>query len=180
MSGELTVELTVEVARFDRLKNLVGLIGELGPNIGAITDLLGGIDLGAIGPLFGAIRKYAGITSDIHTKAGIIDRVNGALEIARVWVTITPGPTDNDLLAWVDKIVGNPSTLEWIAGLVARFMPAADGQSSAIPVSVHSLGAVRVAADDSMVQATGLDWSQLIQVLTFLLDLILKFAAKKS
>lgn len=165
--------------RTARLGGLIDLIRNLGPNIGVIIDLLRGINIGKLGALLAAVRELMAITSDITTKEGIIARVEAGLRVARVWVEITPGDADDGLLLAIDKIVGDPDTLAWIADVIARLLSNFGVKADPVALTAQAVGDIWIKRDDELATAKGIAWDKIVPLVKLLFELISAFLAKK-
>lgn len=152
-----------------RLGRLLDLIRMIGPNIDKLLSLLSGIDLGKISELLTAIGNFAGLTSDPKTKEGIVERVNAGMGIAKLWASMTSTTVDDSLVALIDKVAGNPQTLDWIATLVASFLSKAPTTAAAVAACDN------LEADEAIVTASGIDWSSLISLVKLIMELIAAF-----
>lgn len=109
----------LEAARFDgsRIANLLKAL-----------ELLKGFDLSKLFELVKLVSQFPALTSDPKSEAGIVERATLGLKIAHAFAEMTATTADDSVVAFVDKVLGNPDTLAWlakiVAGLLAKGAPA--------------------------------------------------------
>lgn len=156
----------VEALRFERIKNLIGLVGTLGPIAGQLGGILGKFDISKLGAILPALQEFIGAES-------LKDRVLAGLKLARIYVSITPGDSDNALLDKIDQIIGNGSLLDTIvslvSGLLGRVKPAADGVDV---LSVDDVGSVMTGNHEKVFQAAGFDFAMIVTIVRMIVTLL--------
>lgn len=160
------VPVNIEALRFDRIKNLVGLLAVVGPYIGQLQDLLSKIDVSKLPTLLAAIQE-------LFSAEGLKARVLAGLKLAQIYVTITPGERDDQLLSQISKIVGNDALLDILVGMFSKLpgigTPEASGNVSAL--SVEALGTVVTAEQTAKFEAAGFDLNSVLTIAKLLLSI---------
>lgn len=160
------VPANIEALRFDRVKNLVGLLGVFGPYIGQIQELLSKIDVSKLPTLLASIQE-------LFSAEGLKARVLAGLKLAQIYVTITPGERDDQLLSQISKIVGNDALLDILVGMLEKLTgaetPATSGNVSAL--SVEALGTVVTAEQTATFEAAGFDLNSVLTIAKLLLSI---------
>lgn len=134
----------VEAQRFERIKNLVGMIGTVGPVLGQFQGLLSKIDVSKLPTLLAALEELLG-ASDLK------GRIVAGLKLARIYVAITPGETDNAMLDQIDKLLGNAGLLDTLLGLIKN-IPGFGTAGASGTVSALSVESLAVALDNPRVE----------------------------
>ena len=92
---------------------------------GGILDLvrlLRTLNLDGLDDLLSAIGRYRDIQLPITDREGLKQRVIAGLEILKAAAYVTPGETDNELVATIERIILDGDLLNLILDLIDRFV----------------------------------------------------------
>ena len=175
------------------LGKLIDIIRLIGGNAGKLRDLLGGIDVGKFRGLLDAIFAVfetppAGVDELTH-------RVKALLNVAAVWSGITETPWDNQLVAAIQKLIGDGAALKVLVDLIRALlgklatteMVEYQGAEAGtfFPVTTYadfSPTAVGLSERLNAVDALAIDWPMILAIVKFLYELFkaLRFTATEN
>lgn len=168
----------VEAMRFERIKSLFGLttvLASLGPQLGTLLGLLSQIDLSKLPALITAINGLLAVADPFGSAAGLKNAIAAALKLARVFVGMTPGETDDQLLDKIDQIAQGGPLFDMLVNLVAGAIAHPKAQGSVSVMSADVLSDNINANHEKQMQAAGIDFATILAIVQMIVAILGSF-----
>lgn len=182
-SDTLTLAQRVVELREFRLRWLIELIGQLGPEL---WDLLRGINIGELSGLLTAIREFRAIPGEWTDQPAVKARTLAALNIFSAFCKITPTDRDDQLAdAASNWVRAHEAVLDFVAGLIAeglkkwiKVRALGEGKDQGRLLTASEIFGeltldVRMAEADATVKAMAVDWVFVMELARQLFEIIM-------